>query len=271
MKSFFGLLAAIVPVSIANASSEPIVLGEPAMHLDFVQVPVPGGDAVELIGGQPVTPEDWPGVFYTSQGGSRCTGTVIGERVVASAAHCMGNGGTLTLQYQGQTYSGRCTHATQYRNNSTADWALCLLDTAIPDAIAETVNVDPARVAMGDTMTLMGYGCIRNGGGGGNDGTLRMGTAPITRLPSGTNHDTVTRGSAALCFGDSGGPAFVTDEETGKRYQTGINSRGNISDTSYLSSLHVETALTFYRTWSETNGVKICGVHEDAAGCRQTD
>lgn len=264
MKTLFGALAALCP-NLAVAA--PLVLGPGVTELNFVQIPEPAISA-QLIGGTPATPGEWPGVFYTSQGNSRCTGTVIGSRVVASAAHCMSNGGRLTLTYKGETFSGVCEHATQYRSNSTADWALCLLDRALPDPIAESVNVDAARVATGKELVLMGYGCVQNGGGGGNDGTLRIGKAPVTSMPSGTNYDIVTRGRSALCFGDSGGPSFVVDAE-GKRWQTGINSRGNISDTSYLSSLHVGVAKAFYEGWAQRKAVTICGIHADAEGCRQ--
>lgn len=222
----------------------------------------------QLIGGSVVTAEEYPGVFYTRQGNSRCTGTLIGDRVVASAAHCVANGGSLSLTYKGKTYSGKCTHAPEYRGNSTADWALCLLTEAVPDTIAESINIDATRLAVGKSLVLMGYGCTQSGGSGGNDGKLRTGSAPITRLPQGTNYDIVTKGRSALCFGDSGGPSFVVDTESGRRYQTGINSRGDISTTSYLSSLHNDTVIRFYKNWSEQNSVKICGLHADALGCR---
>jgi len=249
-------------------NSEMTVLGEMLTDLHFEQA---GADiAPELIGGTEISREDYPGVFSTRQGSSGCTGTLIGNQVVASAAHCMNNGGSLTLVYKDVTYSGRCTHATQYRGNATADWALCKLSSPVPDAIAETVNTDGSRFGVNDTLVLMGYGCTSTGGGGGNNGILRMGSAPIRSMPSGTTYDIITTGTSALCYGDSGGPSFFVDQD-GKRYQTGINSRGNIRDTSYLSSLHNSTALDFYRSWSEKNSVKICGVHEDAQGCLQGD
>jgi hypothetical protein len=241
----------------------------------MVQIPEPTS---RLIGGQEVGPNDYPGVFYTAQGPYRCTGTLIGSRVVASASHCMDDGGELTLEYKGKQYTGTCTHAPEYGSdqsgNPTADWALCLLSEGIPDAIAESVNTDANRVTKGTELTLTGYGCTQPGGGGddGEQPKLRVGHAPITEVPWSTDtynsYDLVTTGSSALCFGDSGGPSFVVDATTGKRYQTGINSRGNISDTSYLSALHVPSAQAFYKSWAEQNGVKICGIHSDATGCR---
>jgi len=260
------IVAVLFGTPVFAGSSEVTVLGEKAAGvLRLGQDNDPG---VELIGGV-VTSAEYPGVFYTRQGSSRCTGTVIGQRVVVSAAHCMSNGGALELTHAGKVYKGKCTHAPEYRGNSTADWALCLLSEEIPDAIAESINVDASRLAVGGQIVLMGYGCVQNGGGGGNDGKLRVGAAPITRLPSGTNYDIVTRGKSALCYGDSGGPSFYVDSETGERWQTGVNSRGDIQTTSYLSSLHNQTVQRFLSTWSDSNGVLICGVHAAAPGCRE--
>lgn len=267
MKGFVGLLAALCPTSVALAAS--VQLGVSADHLEMQSLDAESELSTELIGGTIATADEYPGVFYTSQGSSRCTGTVVGERVVASAAHCMSNGGSLALTYKDVRYTGRCTHAPGYRTNSTADWALCLLSEAIPDPIAETVNTDATPLAVGGQIVLMGYGCIYSGGSGGNDGKLRIGRAPIRSLPSGTSYDIITRGTSALCYGDSGGPSFYVDAETGKRVQTGINSRGDISTTSYLSSLHVRPAQDFYRTFAEQNGVTICGISDDAQGCRE--
>lgn len=219
-----------------------------------------------LIGGDPVKPEDWA-VFYTTQGNSRCTGTLIGPQVVASAAHCMSNGGALSLNYKGKVYFGKCSHAPEYRGNSTADWALCKLSEKIPDAIAESILTDPKAVTVGSSIRLMGYGCIRTGGGGGNDGVLRSNLAKVTKIPSGRDYDTVTEDKAALCYGDSGGPSWY--EKDGKRLQVAINSRGNIRDTSYLSTISAAPALTFYRKFAADNGVQICGLDGVGKGCRE--
>lgn len=238
-------------------------LGESSDSLHMEQLPVKHG----LIGGSVVSRDEYPGVFYTRQGNSRCTGTLVGPRVVATAAHCVSNGGRLSLVFQEKTYTGTCTHHSEYRRNSTADWALCLLGEAITEPIAESVNTEVSRLKVGNSLVLSGYGCTQPGGTGGNDGKFRVGKAKITSLPRGRNYDIVTSGTSALCFGDSGGPSFYLDEATGARYQTAINSRGDIAKTSYLSALHVSPVVQFYKTWSDQKRVKICGIHTEAEGC----
>lgn len=219
-----------------------------------------------LIGGREADKKDWPATVYSSQGNSRCTSTVIGKRVVLTAAHCVSNGGTLTFtDLAGKKYTSKCSHSPDYRGNSTADWALCLLteDASMP---AEVLNQDASLVKVGDEILLTGYGCVRSGGGGGNDGKLRIGETKIIQMPSGSSNDIVTRPTAALCYGDSGGPSFKVEGEV--RKVLAVNSRGNISTTSYLSSVSTPKAKSFLMKWSSDNSQKICGVHEDAEGCR---
>jgi len=258
MVRIFLLGAAFMAASPAFAAGA--VLGRPARHIHFEQLP----PEATLIGGEEVSREQFPGVFYTSQGSSRCTGTAVASKVIASAAHCMANGGSLTLSYAGKTYRGTCKHHPDYRRNSTADWALCTLTEPLPDPVAESLNQAAERVKVGAQLRLMGYGCVRQGGGGGNDGKLRTGFAPVTRLPRDAqkDYDIITKGSVALCFGDSGGPAFV--EESGRRWVTSVNSRGDIRTTSYLPSWSSSAAQAFLSTFP----VPVCGVHEGAEGCR---
>lgn len=219
-----------------------------------------------LIGGKPADPKQFPASVYSSQGNSRCSATVVGSRVLMIAAHCVSNGGTARFSVLSNSYSARCSHHPDYRNNSTADWSLCKVDKEVLGIEFENLLLDRSKLSVGGELLLTGYGCVRPGGGGGNDGVYRIGEAKITKMPSGSNHDTVTRGGAALCYGDSGGPAFLVDGD--ERWVVGVNSRGDISTTSYLSSVYVDRAVSWFRSWSSGQSVKICGLDVDALGCR---
>lgn len=219
-----------------------------------------------LIGGTPVDPSVYPATIRIRSGNSSCTAAVVGQRVVLSAAHCMGNGSTITFSAGGQNYSARCTHHQSYRGNSTADWALCYTNKVVDNIVYENLASD--IVPNGSKVRLSGYGCIRPGGGGGNDGILRIGESTVVQVPRGTNYDTVTRQGSALCFGDSGGPAFIYDGDA--RYLFGVNSRGDIRTTSYLSSVFVSTFKSFGMSWANNfNDAQICGLHANALGCRE--
>lgn len=222
-----------------------------------------------LIGGSPADPKDWPASFITSQGSSRCTGTMIAPNVLQLAAHCVGNGRMASIKSQGVTYSGTCEHSPKYRNDSTADYALCLMSQPVDLALYEgIIKADEAStIKVGDNLLLAGMGCTQQGGGGASmDGILRVGEAPIIRLPKSSN-DIVTEGNAALCFGDSGGSVFWKNPK-GVYKIAGINSRGDIRTTSYLSATFTKDAVDFYTSFAAKNQVKICGMADDAVKCR---
>ncbi len=237
----------------------------------------------ELIGGQPAPAGAYPASVYAQMGNARCSATVVGEKTLLIAAHCVSDGGTARFSVGANAYTSKCTHHPDYSHakwmaarwldgvraiDATADWSLCLIDKVVAGVPYELVAVDATQFQCqtGKQLMLTGYGCTRSGGGGGNDGVYRVGKAPITSCPN-RDHDTVTRGSAALCYGDSGGPAFF-EEASGARWQVSVNSRGNISTISYLSSTYTGAFKTWALTWSNANAVKFCGLHADAKGCR---
>lgn len=239
------------------------------LYLILIASTIAQASSVELIGGAPAFDGEYPSVVYVSVDNARCSAAVVGERVLLLAAHCIGESKRVFFERFNKSYAGRCEVAPGYKKNDTADWALCKLSEPVEGGAYETINQDAGLVQLGDLILLMGYGCTTGGrgGAGGNDGTLRIGTAPVISIPAGEVFDVVTQGDRALCFGDSGGPAFK-DLPGSRRVVIGVNSRGDIQTTSYLSSVSVRQAREFFKGWSERNGVEICGIHEGAVGCR---
>jgi hypothetical protein len=141
-----------------------------------------------------------------------------------------------------------------------------LIDKAVEGVPFEVVNTEAAKIKLGQALTLTGFGCIQPGGGGGNDGKYRVAEAIVTQLPSGRSNDIVTERGAALCYGDSGGPAFLVNGES--RVVVSVNSRGDIRTTSYLSSVTTDEAKAFFKSWMDKNAQKVCGISADAPGCR---
>jgi hypothetical protein len=225
-----------------------------------------------LIGGTPAPAADWPASVYAHMGNAACSATVVGERALLIASHCVSDGGSASFSVGANQYRATCSHAPGYdgaRGNSTYDWTLCLVDRKVDGIVYESVSTDLAEVKLAMQLRLTGYGCIRAGGGGGNDGTFRIGKSAVTVVPTktGNSADIVTVGAAALCYGDSGGAAYV-ERDDGSRAVVGVNSRGDIARTSYLPSLAHQVFVTFANAWQTRTGQKICGVSDVAVGCR---
>jgi hypothetical protein len=233
--------------------------------IGLLEVPVAPAYPV-LIGGAPADRKDWPASFTSSQGGSRCTGTVLGPRALQIAAHCVGNGKIASITKDNIKYMGPCTHHQNYKNDSTADYALCLLDKPIDLPWYEGVVKDGSEIKVGSMLLLAGMGGTQPGGSGGNDDVFRIGEAPVIRLPT-SNNDIVTKGKSALAFGDSGGSAFFKGSD-GVYKVVAVNSRGDIQTTSYLSSVFTKSARDFYIKWITDNNAQICGISDSAPKCR---
>ena len=217
-----------------------------------------------LIGGTVADQADWPASPWVGN----CSSTLIGDRVLLTAAHCVSNGSSKSFTIGSTRYSGSCTHHASYKGNSTADWALCYLNQSVTGVKFEVVSTAEEAACVNGRMYLWtGYGCQR--WGGSIDGKFRVGQVATTSCPSGTNYDTITRGSVALCSGDSGGGGY-TILANGDRRVVGVNSRSNTRDTSYVSSTYVSSFRSWAKSWGDSNSAKICGVHSDAENCRGT-
>jgi hypothetical protein len=228
---------------------------------------------VAVIGGQQADPSDWPATLIFS---NRCTSTLVGERVVLTAAHCVPDGATGVVDLSTDRFAITCHHHPDYVEDTpdddprrwekvSPDFALCLMAESLPGVEAEWVNLDTAVPAIDTRVVLLGFGCNAEGGVDGGFGTLFEGIATVQGLPSGDRYYTKTRGGAAVCFGDSGGAAYLPSRP---RKVFAVNSRGDISKVSYLSTTSVPGFFSWAATWANSHGVRICGIHPDAAGCR---
>ena len=211
-----------------------------------------------LIGGDPVKPGEYPEVVYISLGNGRCSAAVVGPRAVLTAAHCARKNAKITFQLEQTQYSAVCEAPPGYPRQDH-DISICYTDKPLPKPYASVANKAPKT---GDEVTLIGYGCTKPGGGGGNDGILRQGAAEVTGF---TTWDVVTKAKAALCYGDSGGPAFLKIDDAAKDNHIifGVNSKGNIKDTSYLSKIYTKASREFLTEWTQKKETEICGLNVD--------
>lgn len=238
----------------------------------------------ELRGARKATPSEWPATFYSSFGPNprapkSCTSSLVGAKVVLTAAHCVADRGQINFEVVGQAYTGVCRRHPAYEavpRKLSADYALCLVGRPVAGTRFESVLTKPTSLT-GNELLLTGFGCTNADGTGGNDETFRIGEADVKGgpYPPDDNHMRV-EGDAVVCFGDSGGPAFLLSQ-TGRK-MVSVNSlveNAPNSKRSYLASTFTPDAVNFFRTWqadilraTPAADVKICGLDPTAGGCR---
>ena len=220
----------------------------------------------QVIGGVPAAPAQWPATYIFRSEIGLCTSTLIGPRVLVTAAHCIEDGARGRIRTNEGNYRFQCDHHPNYVENEQYDVALCITNSAFASSLQrpfETVNQDIAVPAIASTIRILGFGC-RQEGGGGPAQSLYTGTTTVGDVEG---IYIVTDEGAAVCYGDSGGAAYIEYSDISRRI-IGVNSRGNISTTSYLTPTAVVGVANFFRSWAEANGVQICGIHSSTPGCR---
>lgn len=236
--------------------------------------PETGPDVAErVVGGVAVGSKAWPAtrISITTIGGKKfmCTATIIGPRVVLTAAHCVNDKTTMQIAIAGGTATVRCNHHDSYApaNNFRNDIALCLASTNLtlpPLERYERLNVTPSLPSTNASVILLGFGCTSKDPDSKTSGYLHQG--PSTVAYKMDNRINMGNG-AVLCEGDSGGAAYLQVGD--RRSVIGVNST-RAGDFSYSNVTNVAAPeiATFIASWSEANAAPICGYTAPATVCR---
>jgi hypothetical protein len=243
----------------------------------------------------------FPEIHVARISGSLCTASVVGPRTVLLAAHCVYERRKIRVS----GLSAECEISSAYdpakKYGRSADYALCATSEDIRSSVYGTVTLEDDKIAPGRYLLLSGAGCTE---WNERDGKLRVGLARIVSTPNTATNDIVLDWEkvyfgggegAALCPGDSGGPAFYLPDvnKLQPRLIAGVNARTaavcvpdpsipardcpngdvKILGTSYVSSLATEEAERFFKDFvdPEKNGVGanslICGFNFEDEKC----
>lgn len=209
-------------------------------------------------------------VLFTSPSGSICSSTVIGARVILTAASCTeslqaGDPNDKKQNYAkiGDTlFALSCEQHPAYKTDPSADFALCLATHSFTSSNIERINTDQKKLSLGTNVTMVGYGCRVKDGIDRRLGELTKGNAIINKLPDQTTQYAIVTGAVA-CFGDSGGGTYLSTPE--KRILVGVNSRSDLREQSWISLTSSQTFLEWARRWATVHQVGLCGISDEAS------
>lgn len=224
-------------------------------------------DGIKIVGGETVSASD-PVAKTTvalkitlPEGTALCTGSIIAEDLIVTAAHCVNPHGTGMKVVFGLKSSATTTRAAtdarvpqEYRGDASEgidqyDIGLIRFEGGLPAGYA-AAKVLPESISLTDhqTVTLAGYG-ITDGITHAGAGTLRKTDVQIKQANYGRTEVLLdqTQGHGA-CHGDSGGPALVTSG--GNSYVWGVTNRG-APDNAPDDCLHlsVYTKINAHQAW----------------------
>lgn len=213
----------------------------------------------------PADPSKWRSIYLSQKNGRWCTAFAVGPRTIMTAAHCIPSDKKIMLQRPGKDeVTALCKVPTSYPSDITADYALCGLAADISSGPYETLNQQPDRLKPEMKVLLTGYGCRQFSNQ--DEQTFSIGTATFRNTAGGNLG--VVNGEASVCFGDSGGPAFLASEDdVAQRILIGLNSRMLADGATSLLSLLPTNIESFFQGLNDEGWV-ICGITPAAKRCR---
>lgn len=223
-----------------------------------------------IIGGKPVPANTVVAkstvAIYDVERGALCTGSIITQDVILTAAHCVQGGNPANYRIifglvvdktaeirkvVAMKYNAKWDKSDQAAEETPdlGDVGIIKIDGALPD------GYQPARMLSakaplkdGQEVMLAGYG-LTDGVSKTGEGSLRYAVVKIKNAAFGKSEVLVDQSAGqGACHGDSGGPAYAKDAD-GKLSLFGITSRGINDPLDQCGSEAVYTNAVALKTW----------------------
>lgn len=211
-------------------------------------------------------------VLFQGVAGTLCTATVVGQRALLTAAHCV------TAKEPVQATFGLATFALQCRavgesEGRRFDVALCVSDQPLDGVRAARIEAS-RPLGIGDELVLAGFGCTQGGGlDRGSTDQLSSGLARVTAVDvalanAGEETSYVVARGASPCFGDAGGGVYPLGAAGQVLPQVaGLLSRGDLASTSYIVPFASAPLIAALRQAADQSHARLCGVHDSTTSC----
>lgn len=182
-----------------------------------------------------------------------CTGTIVGPRVILSAAHCATNDSPFFV-YRGQRYPVR--YVVSGQRGMGHDLALAITERRIAGASFARLG---QGLKHGAKILMAGFGCTKKGG---VPGLLHVGENRVIGIDQDHMLAAGPHGSV-LCEGDSGGPAFLSDGT--QRVLVGVSSLSDVQRININVRMDSVLSLSFLKETAKLNDLEICGINKDCS------
>jgi MYXO-CTERM domain-containing protein len=214
---------------------------------------VPGADTSTsskgIVGG--VTDTGDPAVVIVDLGNGLCSGTVISPHVVLTAGHCIEAASNTSIRFENTFGDGTgptipASETLQHPlYNQGDDIGLIAMSAAAPTA-AIPYNTADLSSHLGEAVRIVGFGVTSENGN--DSGIKRQGTASLYMLLTENGGEVETTNQPqGTCYGDSGGPNFMTIN--GTEQIAGITTTGtDICGSGY----DIGTDVSKYTDWINT-------------------
>jgi hypothetical protein len=231
-----------------------------------------GAGSVQIDGGSKQDPDNWRATLkFLYANNLTCTSTIVGEHAVITAAHCISDGASYSVDLGATgTFELSCERNPKYvRKTLGGDVAMCFSATSLPNSGGfENLDLN-SPIAAGTMLFLLGYGC-RSVVTLDGSGQLYGGSSNVLKLPTAKDDHLLTKGGVVICPGDSGGAAYllaVEDHPVNPRSVVGINSSYDVSVRTSGITTFSGTTRDFILDWKKAKETTICGLDPNAVGC----